>query len=150
MVKNIFMLITTCHKKIPGNINRRWVIKSVSYSMIYQLLRLIQSYMHRAQKICSIVFLWQRACCKEMNEKNSVLYTNIRGTQGLFSVKYLFREKEICLECSITWGRLKISRWLFHSCKIFEAYLKIPYDFQKFNFSNFTPQVWLFLVEKET
>ena len=28
-----------------------------------------------------------------------------------------------CLEFSITWGRLKISGWMFHSCTIFEAYL---------------------------
>ena len=35
-----------------------------------------------------------------------------------------------------------------HSNVIFEAYLIIPYDFLKFNFSHFTPQVRLFLVEK--
>ena len=30
---------------------------------------------------------------------------------------------KICLEFSITWGRLKICRWPFHSRTIFEAYL---------------------------
>ena len=33
------------------------------------------------------------------------------------------RRSKNCLEFSIAWGRLKISRWLFHSCTIFEAYL---------------------------
>ena len=32
-------------------------------------------------------------------------------------------QKQNCLEFSIAWGRLKISRWPFHSCTIFEAYL---------------------------
>ena len=36
-----------------------------------------------------------------------------------------------------------------HSNVIFEAYLIIPYDFLKFNFSHFTPQVRLFFVEKK-
>ena len=33
------------------------------------------------------------------------------------------RRGKNCLEFSIAWGRLKISRWLFHSCTIFKAYL---------------------------
>ena len=33
------------------------------------------------------------------------------------------RRSKYCLEFSITWGRLKISRWPFHQCTIFEAYL---------------------------
>ena len=37
--------------------------------------------------------------------------------------KISVRGRENCLEFSIAWGRLKISRWLFHSCTIFEAYL---------------------------
>ena len=41
----------------------------------------------------------------------------------------------------------KISRWPFHSCTIFEAYL-INSHFLKFNFSHFTPQVSLYFAEK--
>ena len=33
------------------------------------------------------------------------------------------RRGKNCLEFSIAWGRLKISRWLFHSCTIFKVYL---------------------------
>ena len=33
------------------------------------------------------------------------------------------RRSKYCLEFSIIWGRLKISRWSFHLCKIFHAYL---------------------------
>ena len=33
------------------------------------------------------------------------------------------RSSKNCLEFSIAWGRLKLSRWTFHSCAIFEAYL---------------------------
>ena len=42
-----------------------------------------------------------------------------KGTQRLFSVKYLCGEGNIFLEFSITWGRLKISRRPFYSCTIF-------------------------------
>ena len=46
--------------------------------------------------------------------QNMVKDSFVSVTQRLFPVKY-------CLEFSITWGRLRISRWLFHSC--------VPYDF---------------------
>ena len=55
----------------------------------------------------------------------------IRGTRRLFSVKYLFGEANIFLKFSFTLGRLKISRWLFHSCTVFEAYLISPLRFSK-------------------
>ena len=37
--------------------------------------------------------------------------------------KMSVRRSKNCLEFSIAWGRLKIFRWLFHSCTIFEACL---------------------------
>ena len=37
--------------------------------------------------------------------------------------KISVRRSKYCLKFSITWGRLKISRWLLHSCTIFEAFL---------------------------
>ena len=37
--------------------------------------------------------------------------------------KISVRRSKYCLEFLITWRRLKISRWPFHSCKIFEVYL---------------------------
>ena len=33
------------------------------------------------------------------------------------------RRSKHCLEFSFAWGRLKIYRWTFHSCTIFEAHL---------------------------
>ena len=42
---------------------------------------------------------------------------------GVFC-KISVRRSKYCLEFSIIWGRLKISRWSFHLCKIFDAYLK--------------------------
>ena len=37
--------------------------------------------------------------------------------------KISVRRSKYCLEFPITWRRLKISRWPFHSCKTFEVYL---------------------------
>ena len=56
------------------------------------------------------------------------------------------RRSKYCLEFSITWGRLKTSRWPFQSCTIFEAHL---IKFLKFNFSQFTTQVRLFCVGRK-
>ena len=42
-----------------------------------------------------------------------------------------------CLEFSIAWGRLKISRWPFHSCTIFEAYLINSLRFSEVSFFPF-------------
>ena len=48
----------------------------------------------------------------------------LRGIRRLFSVKYRFgKANQYCLQFSVIWGRLKISRWQFLSCTIFEAYL---------------------------
>ena len=47
-----------------------------------------------------------------------------RGTQRLFC-KISVRRSKNCLKVSMAWGGLKISRWPFHSCTIFETYLVI-------------------------
>ena len=62
--------------------------------------------------------------------------------------KISVRRNKYCLEFSIAWGRLQISRWPFHSCTIFETYLINSQRFLKLNFSHFTPQVMLLFVEK--
>ena len=67
-----------------------------------------------------------------------------RGNQHLFSTRWMsVRKRKKCVEFSIAWGRLKISRWPLHSCTIFEVYQEIPYDFLKFNFLHFTSHVKL-------
>ena len=58
------------------------------------------------------------------------------------------RRSKNCLEFSEAWGRLKISRWPFHSCTIFEAYLMDFLRLSEFNVSHFTPQINLFFVER--
>ena len=53
----------------------------------------------------------------------------------VFSVRGIFlRRSKYCLEFSITWGRLKISSWQFHSCLVFEAYLINSLRFSNFHF----------------
>ena len=58
------------------------------------------------------------------------------------------RRSKYCLEIFVTWERLKISRWPYHSCAIFEAYLINSLRFSDVYFSHFTSQVRLFFVEK--
>ena len=88
---------------------------------------------------------------KQLTEKNHRLLGKILKLYQYRTT--VFREISVrrsknCLEFSIARGRLKISRWPFHSHTIFEAYLINSYDFLKFNFSRFTPQIRLFFVEK--
>ena len=49
------------------------------------------------------------------------------------------RRSKYCLELSITWGRLKISIWPFHSCTIFEAYLINSLWFSEVKFFTYFP-----------
>ena len=77
-------------------------------------------------------------------------YCTNRGTQRLFSVKYL-REKQKLPRIFYSLRKAK-TFWMtstVHSCTIFDAHLiiKIAYDFLKFNLSYLTPQVKLFFVE---
>ena len=46
----------------------------------------------------------------------------IRGTQRLSVCKISVRRSKYYLQFSITWGRLKISLWPFHSCRIFDDF----------------------------
>ena len=48
---------------------------------------------------------------------------NFQGHPTTVFCKISVRRSKNCLEFSIAWGRLRISRWPFHSCIIFEAYL---------------------------
>ena len=53
------------------------------------------------------------------------VYMKMKKKQGhptTVSSKMFVRRAKYCLKFSITWGRLKICRWSFHSCTIFEAY----------------------------
>ena len=58
------------------------------------------------------------------------------------------RRSKYCLEIFVTWGRVKISRWPYDSCTIFEAYLINSLRFSDVYFLHFTSQVRLFFVEK--
>ena len=58
------------------------------------------------------------------------------------------RRSKYWQEFSISWWRLKISIWPFHSCTIFEAYLINSLRFPEVQVWHFTSQVRLFFVEK--
>ena len=61
--------------------------------------------------------------------------------------KISVRRSKYCLEFSIIWGRLKISIWSFHLCKIFDAYLTNSLRFSEKYFSHFTAQVRIFFLQ---
>ena len=72
-------------------------------------------------------------------------------TQGHLTTvlcKISVRRSKYWQEFSISWWRLKISRWPFHSCTTFEAYLINSLRFPEVQVSHFTSQVRLFFVEK--
>ena len=58
--------------------------------------------------------------------KNAKVVTTLQllhvSWPGLFC-KISVRRSKYCLKFSITWGRLKVSSWLFYSRTIFEAFL---------------------------
>ena len=70
-----------------------------------------------------------------------------RGTQRLFSVKYLFVGEKTCLEFSIAWGRTKkiLDNHSIH-VQFSKLFKLIPYNFLKLSY--FTPHVKLFFEEK--
>ena len=68
-------------------------------------------------------------------------------TQGHLTTalcKISVRRSKYWREFSVSWWRLKISRWPFHSCTIFEAYLINSLRFPDVQVSHFTSQVRLF------
>ena len=67
-------------------------------------------------------------------------------TQGHLTTvlcKISVRRSKYWQEFSISWWRLKISKWPFHSCTIFEAYLINSLRFPDVQVSHFTSQVRL-------
>ena len=74
----------------------------------------------------------------------------VRGTQRrTVFCKISVRRGRCCLEFSVSWGRLKISRWRSIRRTIFEAYLINFLQFSKVLFFHLTPQVRLFFAEKK-
>ena len=72
-------------------------------------------------------------------------------TQGHLTTvlcKISVRRSKYWQEFSISWWRLKNSRWPFDSCTIFGAYLINSLRFPEVKVSHFTSQVRLFFVEK--
>ena len=73
--------------------------------------------------------------------------SGLQGQPTTVFCKISVRRSKYCLEFSSTWRRLKISRWPFNSCKIFEVHLKNSLRFSHL-FSHFTSQVRLNFVGK--
>ena len=67
-----------------------------------------------------------------------------QGHPATVFCKISVRRSKYCLEFSITRGRLKISRWLFHSCTIFEAYLINSLRFSSLIFHILLPRLGYF------
>ena len=107
----------------PPVFKSRWML----YSFFYQSFSLVRGV---------VLELWNWDWHQSSGAPNDCFLWNICS------------EKQKCLEFSIAWGRLKISRWTFHSCTIFEAYLINSLPFLKLNFFHFTPQVKQFFVQK--
>ena len=57
--------------------------------------------------------------------------SRLQGHPTTVFCKISVRRSKNCLEFSIAWGRLKISRWPFHSCTIFVIYLINSLRFSK-------------------
>ena len=57
--------------------------------------------------------------------------SRLQGQPKTVFCKISVRRSKNCLEFSIAWGRLKISRWPFHSCTIFVIYLINSLRFSK-------------------
>ena len=60
-----------------------------------------------------------------------------QGHRTTVFCKISVRRSKNCLQFSITWGRLKISWWPFHSCTVFVAYLINSLRFSKVKFFTF-------------
>ena len=74
---------------------------------------------------------WQFILLLSLQQFSFIHYgTADRGGTGApndhFLLKISVRRSKNCLEFSMAWGSLKIPRWPFHSCTIFEAYLINP------------------------
>ena len=83
-----------------------------------------------------------------MNNKHKVKIcsVHVQFTGAPNDSKIFVRRSKNCLEFSITWRRLEISRELFHSCKIFEPYLLSSLRFLIFSF--YFP-IWAIFLRKK-
>ena len=93
------------------------------------------------------VYSWTSIKWPPIKQPSSIKRPVIRGTQRICKISV--RGSRCCLEFTIAWGRLKISRWLtsihVHFSKLIYLF---PYDFLKFNSLHFIAQVRLFFVQK--
>ena len=117
-----------------------------SLSLLLKLLNVGQVVMAQATK-----FSWWTGKLIYMGHSYLSQENNlIQGRPKAVFCKITLRRSKECLQFSIPQeGRLRISRWPFHSYKIFVAHLINPLQFfLKFNFVHFTPRIKLFFTEK--
>ena len=69
--------------------------------------------------------------CKSIVKPRLIAYESFQEHATTVFCKISVRRSRCCLEFSSAWGRLKSSRWPFHSCTIFEAYLINSLRFSK-------------------
>ena len=130
------------------NKQRNWERRTLITNVIIDIL--ISSLQNRTYLLSTDTYKMTDNVHKQANYRPNhigiAITTNFQEHPTTVFRKISVRRRKYCLEFSITSGRLKTSRWPFHSRKIFEAYLINVF---KFNFSQLTAQVWLFFVWKK-
>ena len=94
----------------------------------------------------NIVRLWRRVVYVRKK-----VFLKITGAPNDCFLKNICSKKQILttIEYSMVWGRQKISKWPFHSCTIFEAYLMNSLRFSEVLFFTFqAPKFELYFEEK--
>ena len=98
------------------------------FSVFYLVMKRCFSYLIHNIKALEI---WRIRLRGSILSIHSSLILYSQGHPTTVFCKISLRRSKYCLEFSITWGRLKISRWPFHSCTIFEAHLINPPRFSE-------------------
>ena len=112
--------------------------------LLLKLLIVVQVVMVQATKFSSWKTYFIYMGHFYLSQQNNL----IQGHPKALFCKITLRRSKECLEFSIPWGRLRISRWPFHSYEIFVAYLINSLQFSwSLIFLHFTPRIRLFFTE---
>ena len=95
------------------------IVMAIESSRLWRAFALMRKTM---PNIASVVTLTRAVISTRFLQQSEQRRYSEQGHPTMVSCKISVRRSKYCLEFSITWGRLKISKWSFHSCTIFEAY----------------------------
>ena len=133
----LFGLVTFNY--LGPNLRRRWYQSQKSLNNRCDR-SVVENFDWLVQVLCRY---WQRNHLLSLNLNNVFSKNNfnkdfVQGHPTTVFCEISVRRSKNCLEFSIAWGKLKISRWPFHSRTILEAYLINSYDFLIFPISGST------------